>query len=49
MVPNLALPDRAPKLGESGNYAWDNASFALYSLVGNDVQLEEIAHVLEKQ
>lgn len=49
MAPDLSLPPRAPELGEYGDYNWDDAAFAVYTLLGDKVPLQDVASTLEKQ
>ncbi|CAE7195343.1 hypothetical protein P3342_009860 [Pyrenophora teres f. teres] len=49
MTPDLSLPSRAPELGQYGDCNWDDAAFAIYTLLGDKVSLQEVASVLEKQ
>lgn len=48
MTPDLTLPPSAPQLCTFTDCAWDDASFALYTLLPN-TPLQEIASSLEKQ
>ncbi|KAF2087294.1 hypothetical protein K490DRAFT_13585, partial [Saccharata proteae CBS 121410] len=48
--PDLTLPTHAPELTQHDNYAWDSASFALYSLITLPLStLQTIATTLEAQ
>ena len=49
MSPDLSLPHQAPKLGKYGDYNWDDAAFAVYSLLGDKTPPQDVASVLEKQ
>ncbi|TKA82357.1 hypothetical protein B0A49_00098 [Cryomyces minteri] len=48
--PNLSLPPRAPELGVYRDKNWDDASFAMYTLIdiSND-ELQEICDIPDKQ
>lgn len=47
---DLSLPTHCPKLGTYGNTNWDNASFALYTLIDLPyTELTRIATTLEKR
>ena len=49
MAPDLSLPYRAPELGQYGDCNWDDAAFAVYTLLGDKVSVQEVASALEKQ
>jgi hypothetical protein len=46
---DLSLPSRAPELGQYGDCNWDDAAFAVYTLLGDKVPLQDVASPLEKQ
>jgi hypothetical protein len=48
MAYDLSLPHRASELGQYNDYNWDDAAFAVYTLLGAEVPLE-VASALEKQ
>jgi len=48
--PDLSLPPACPALGQYGNYNWDDASFALYTLIDMPAsELEALACTLDAQ
>lgn len=49
MTFDICLPPRAPELGRYGKYNWEEAAFALYTLVGDKVPLQDVVSVLEQQ
>ncbi|KAI0582606.1 DNase-NucA-NucB domain-containing protein [Pyrenophora tritici-repentis] len=49
MTPDLSLPSRAPELGQYDDCNWDDAAFAVYTLLGDKVSVQDVASVLEKQ
>ncbi|KAF2865811.1 hypothetical protein BDV95DRAFT_599500 [Massariosphaeria phaeospora] len=49
MPPDLSLPPRAPTLGHYNDCNWDDAAFALYTLLADKVPLLAVASALEKQ
>lgn len=49
MAPDLSLPTHAPELGQYGAYNWDDAAFAVYTLINNKIPLSDAAHALEEQ
>jgi hypothetical protein len=46
---DLSLPSRAPELGRYGDCNWDDAAFAIYTLLGDKISLQDVASVLEEQ
>lgn len=49
-TPDLSLPSHCPELGTYGNTNWDNASFALYTLIDlPHTELQTIATTLEER
>ncbi|PLN84998.1 hypothetical protein BDW42DRAFT_191089 [Aspergillus taichungensis] len=44
MAPDLSLPPTCPALCQYGDYNWDDASFALYTLI--DLSVEDLERVL---
>lgn len=49
MAPDLSLPTHAPELGQYGDYNWDDAAFAVYTVIGDKIPLEDVASALEEQ
>jgi hypothetical protein len=49
MTADLSLPHQAPELGQYGDCNWDEAAFAVYTLLGDAVSLQDVASALEKQ
>lgn len=49
MAPDLSLPARTPELGQYGDSNWDDAAFALYTLIGDRAPLPDVASALEEQ
>lgn len=49
MAADLNLPLDAPELGKYGDCNWDDAAFAVYTLLNDKISVEEVASVLEKQ
>ncbi|KAI1409719.1 hypothetical protein F5Y13DRAFT_203130 [Hypoxylon sp. FL1857] len=49
-VTDLTLPAYAPKLGKYADYHWNDAAFALYSLVDiSEAQIGDVASELERE
>ncbi|KAH0009805.1 hypothetical protein KCU78_g10569, partial [Aureobasidium melanogenum] len=47
---NLILSPTCPALGLYGDYSWDNASFALYTIIEtNDERMQQIAKRLDEE
>jgi hypothetical protein len=49
MANKLSLPHQARELGQYAHYNLDKAAFAIYTLLCNNVQLQDVASALEKQ
>ncbi|OAK94445.1 hypothetical protein IQ06DRAFT_286491 [Phaeosphaeriaceae sp. SRC1lsM3a] len=46
---DLSLPRHAPELCQYGNYNWDEAAFAIYTLLGPTVPRSSVASVLNQR
>lgn len=49
MALDLSLPSQAPELGQYDDCNWDDAAFAVYTLLGDKVPPQDVASALEKQ
>lgn len=49
MAPDLSLPSHAPDLGKYGDYNWDDAAFAIYTVMGDKIPLKDVASALEEE
>jgi hypothetical protein len=49
MTLDLSLPPRAPELARWDDCVWDDAAFAVYSLLGDKISIQDVASALEKQ